>query len=474
MSALSKNTLIYGVGIGMNQLFSILLLPLFTHYLTKEEFGVIGVLNLLVLVLFSIFSLGLNVSGSIVYFSHEGQRERDRAINNTLFVLFAASLCMLIAGGIFSGWMNDLLFQGQNYTWAILTMIAQAAFLNITTPFASKLQYENRPYVFTAITLTGALSFFLFSYIFIVHLGWGVLGFCISSLLSKVVLALMFSIACREVFAAGLDRKECRRLIKLGLPMIPAFFALYVLQQGNTFVLSKTHSMEVAGLYSAGANIGMAVQLLISGFATAWMPFFLKYKTNPEAGKNVLFLVYKYFLLVMSVLTALMFPASGLLSKLFLDTSFQEGEYVIGFIASAYFGMGIFSLLLPPLYFREKVYLSSVIQVIGCVLFVPLSWLLSEWMGITGAAFALFSCSLMINLFVIMIYRLDRNYLQIDYLNNGLMVYFLVFFVVLTLILFRGYFDLGSYPLYFLLLIVSVFGSIILGKQKEIRQLLNE
>src|SRR5438105_1170980 len=113
----SKNALIYGIGIAFNQLMNVLLLPLLTHHLTTAEYGVIGILNTILFVAFSLFLLGFNVSCPIVFFSDNQQKERDNTISTAIRVLGISGIILLTIGVMFIPFLSRYLFADTKYAW---------------------------------------------------------------------------------------------------------------------------------------------------------------------------------------------------------------------------------------------------------------------------------------------------------------------------------------------------------------------
>lgn len=65
---LGKDSLIYGVGSVVTRFIGLLTLPIFTAYLTPEEYGVLAMLGLLTMVAQPVFSLGLAAAMGPSYF----------------------------------------------------------------------------------------------------------------------------------------------------------------------------------------------------------------------------------------------------------------------------------------------------------------------------------------------------------------------------------------------------------------------
>ena len=72
---LSKNSVIYGVGSVITRFVGLIMLPLFTSYLSPTEFGILAMLALLTMVVHPVFSLGLTVAMGASYFENNKRQK---------------------------------------------------------------------------------------------------------------------------------------------------------------------------------------------------------------------------------------------------------------------------------------------------------------------------------------------------------------------------------------------------------------
>src|SRR3989339_44992 len=82
LKRLIKGSLIYGVGGFFTKFISILILPLFTFYLTPKDYGVMSMLNFLVIFLSTLFSFGLGTAIGICYFDQKDEKHKNQKINH--------------------------------------------------------------------------------------------------------------------------------------------------------------------------------------------------------------------------------------------------------------------------------------------------------------------------------------------------------------------------------------------------------
>ncbi len=142
-------------------------------------------------------------------------------------------------------------------------------------------------------------------------------------------------------------------------------------------------------MYVVGYNLGLVMSLIVSGFTTAWMPFFLSFSRDPESGRERLSRAMTYYVIAVGTLTLLFFVWSRPVVGLLAASAYQDAHIVVGYSAAAYFLVGVFSLLLPPLYYAKQVWAVTLIQGVGALVAVFLQTALIARLGVLGAGIGL-------------------------------------------------------------------------------------
>ena len=73
---LGKHTLIYGSGLLISKAVGFFLIPLYTHYLTPEDYGILELLDLTAYIIG--YLIGLGMTDAILRFYHESESELEK------------------------------------------------------------------------------------------------------------------------------------------------------------------------------------------------------------------------------------------------------------------------------------------------------------------------------------------------------------------------------------------------------------
>ncbi|MDR4471001.1 MAG: lipopolysaccharide biosynthesis protein, partial [Nitrospira sp.] len=386
MKRLVAGSVIYGLGNVANKLVTLLLLPIFTTYLTPEDYGVVSMLTVVGGFTASIFALGLGSSIGILYFDTREPRQRQRIIWNAAIVLFASAMIMVLAGFILATPLSWIFLNNAGYAEHTKIALASAAAGIAGIPWQLRLQFEERPVAFVIVSALGLVATTAASLWFVVMLGQGAIGALTGSLVGQLVGTVLLLIAAADKPPLDQNFHFAGRLIYHGLPFIPSFGFLFLLQNWVRWPLEWHHGLDDVGIYSVGANIGVALGLFVNAFLSAWTPFALSYAGREDEAAAVLGRITLYYVAGFGFLTCLFFLYAAPVVQWFTQPTFARAAEVVGLSAVGQFLSGLFMMMLPPLYFAKRVQIVVLTQAIATTVVIGCGELIVPRFGIHGAA----------------------------------------------------------------------------------------
>jgi O-antigen/teichoic acid export membrane protein len=389
LARLSKTTLIYGLGGLLNRFINFLLLPVFTAYLTPTDYGIFAILGLVSFVTTSVFSLGLGAGLGPCYFNPERPGQEATAIWTSTGLLLVSALCLVGFGLWLAPGISAVAFQTPAHASLVRLTIVSAALNILMTPFALRLQFEERAGTFVVLTLVSTPLAFGITLWLVVGLGRGVQGLVEATLLGAGLSLLLLVAAAVPRMTFRFRWTMGKELLRLSLPMLPSFAFLFLLQHGNKYLLQWLRGVEEVGIYSLGFNMGLLLNLLVSAFQTAWYPYFMSFAERRDEAPAVFGRVFTYYVLGCGGLTLLFFLGARPVVTLMAHPAFLEAYVAVGLSATAQFCSGVFSLLLPGIYFARDLKYISLVQALAAVAALALNLALIPRYGHLGAALAL-------------------------------------------------------------------------------------
>ena len=425
---LLSGSVIYGLGTVLVQTVTILLMPLLTTHLSAREYGVIALLNFAGLFLFAIFSLGLSSAVGICYFEKATPEWRSRVISTSFGLMLSSSVVLVSLAYLLLPLWSRWLLTSEGFELASLYAAIAAALTTMIIPFDNKIRLDDRPLCFIAASFVSTLAIGSLTLWFVISLQRGVQGY-----FEALVLGRVLSFAAFYVFSGGFvhlkwSKEVALKLLKLGIPLMPQFLILYFMQYGNIELIKQWGSLDSAGLYSAGLTIGLASNVVVSSVSNAWAPFFLSYTSKQAEAAEIFGRITKYYIFGGGCFSLSFYYFAQPLMLLLASPEYYQAFMVVGPVASSMYMLGLFNMLLPPVYFAKQVSKITHCAFGAGAMLVLLGYFSIPTFGIYGAAW---SCFMSYGFHTLLLFFLNSrrcSSLRIVYEKRPILI-FLVFYL---------------------------------------------
>ena len=412
LKRLGKDSLIYGIGTVSRSLIGFILIPLYTRYLTTEEYGILALALVALASLIILFELGMSKALFRFYFEAENENDRNTVIGTCLLVLLIFGIPLLILLFVFAPTGSRLALSSTQYS-TFWILVSASAFIEalITLPYAV-LRAKMRSRTYTVFFVLNLILLVSLTSLFLVGLGGGINGILAARLLSSAVILLCFVPLLLRTTRFAPARTLVRDLLLYGLPFVPLGLIGWGLRYINRYFLEHFTSLETIGIYSLGGQVGMAmIILVVSPFQLVWAPYKFIIAKGPRAQEKFsLFFTYFFFLTAFIGL-GLSALAPEIVRIMSTPPYYQAGT-IVPWIVLAYILYGLSFNLNIGIDLKKKTYLLPLITGCGLLIGVICNYLLIPSYGMLGAAWA-FAASYTV--LPVLMYVICRHYYRINY-----------------------------------------------------------
>src|SRR6202012_2604642 len=147
-----------------------------------------------------------------------------------------------------------------------------------------RLDERARAYFIT--TITNVLATIALTIVLVVGFGDGARGLLIGSYASGAAFVLAMIFAQRRRRTLRVEGPLLRRLLRFGLPTMPAEVSLYLLNFADRLIIVQMRGLGEAGLYSLAVKFAQAVNVLVRGFQLAWPPLAYSIRDDDQARRT--------------------------------------------------------------------------------------------------------------------------------------------------------------------------------------------
>lgn len=385
--ALIKNTLILGFGRLATQLSSFLLLPLYTVYLSPDEFGFVDLVVVYTVLLAPLLILQLDRASFRELIEARGNKNLSkRIISNTLQIVTPVVLIATLLYGIVASLI------GIPHSILILSAILAISLSTLFLQFARGLG-RNDVYAKASIIL-GATNLLL-AICLVAGLHLNVLGALVALSTAHMLASLYIFVSVRLYeyisFSKKISNKKMRKkLMNFALPLIPSAVSWWFIRTFDRTLVTLMVGLAANGLYAAANKYALIFNSLYSIFEMSWTESAAEH-ININSDKRDVFFSSVYnksfkFFTALAVLLVVITPFvfSAIVGDGFIEARLYIPFLVIGGLFGAFVSQ--YSAIYIAKRMTKKVLLTSISAAIISVL---LNITLISAIGTLGAAISL-------------------------------------------------------------------------------------
>jgi O-antigen/teichoic acid export membrane protein len=428
---LGKDSLIYGFGSVLLRFIGLITLPLFTSYLSPDEYGVLSMFAILTMIAYPIFSLGLGTSMGPLYFKENTLDCKSVTVWSTFLISLVSATFLLIIAWVIPEKLSSLIGIYSTYSRLTSLSLSGTALTILSISFLQHIQFEKQAKTYVFITIITSLSTLFFNLYSVIILDWGISGMVYGPIVGNLFMFISLLYIVSKNTNLKIDFKLVRELLKQGIPIIPGFFFLFILMHGNKYLLQIFYGLDALGVYSIGFNIGMAINIVTSSISTAWFPFAMSFQNNKNDTGPVFGKIITYYTIGVGFLVLCFFIFAKPVIMIISNEIYFNAFLSIGLIAAANYFAGMYILFLPGMYFNKEIFIQVLIQAIAVLITSPFAYLLVKYNSIFGAAcgVALGNFNLAFFTYLWNMYRKDL-YIKIYFDYKRIFIFFILFIFI--------------------------------------------
>ena len=387
LKRLGKHSAIYGLGGLVSRILAVLLLPLYTRYLSPSDYGKVETLIALTTVIGIALRMGIHSAFFRFYFDSSEPAARRRVVRTSFWFTMAMATAGLIGGLVLAGPISDVLFGSSDDSELVM-----AAFVGLWAgmnyeQLTSLFRVEERSVAFVSASLANIFITIGATLLLVVALDKGPIGVVIGNFIGTLVVYVVLVGYRREQLGLEFDRGLLREMNRFGVPLVPTALFLWVTNFSDRLFLVRLADTTEVGLYSVGVRIASAMVLLLTAFRLAWPAFAYSIDDDREARRTYAFVLTYVVLVTTWVATGL-----ALLSPWIVDwiaaPAFAESSRVVGPLAFAAVAFAGYIVVAIGVGRAKRTQFNWVVTGAAAAVNIVLNLLLIPPYGMMGAAIA--------------------------------------------------------------------------------------
>lgn len=380
-----KNAGLYFLGSIVQSILALVAQPIYSLHLSADEFGILGYFDAIKSTLVPIFIFGMSSYYLMRYFK-QGEEANKKLLFNIAFYLCCFNTITILISyvGIY------LYFNYLNvniplnpFAWFILIALLLE---NIKSFVLINYRIRKRALAFFIFSAVNSILNFGLGILFVAYFQWGAEGRLGAPLLSSILLVPVCIYILKKYSTINFDIKVFLRGIKVVFPLVLAAYAYVPIETADRFFLERLNDLSEFGLYNIGVTIAGYVLLAYVALGTAVEPDIFKAvaeKDNKKLVKSGLIIFIPYLLFVL----IFMFFSQFIISILTAGRYIAAAEYA-NIMIIAVFLMGVYWFLDKILIALEKTRMNLIINVLGGISSIIITYFAVDIFKFAGAAYA--------------------------------------------------------------------------------------
>jgi O-antigen/teichoic acid export membrane protein len=256
---------VYGLGTALQNIVSVVMLPVYTRYLSPAEYGILELMQMILDLAGIIFGARLAVGLYRYYFGEESEDERRSIISTALLGNVGVNTLGSVFVAVFAVPLG-MAFFGNNDHLELIVMfafsLATGALLNVPMLYIRALQ---RPWLFISMSLTKLLCQVALNILLVVVMRKGVEGVILSTLITGAIIGGGLTIWTLAQTGVRFSLPFMRKLWAFSFPVVLAALGAYYTTFGDRFVLQRFHGLAEVGVYALAYRFGFVLAKAIGG-----------------------------------------------------------------------------------------------------------------------------------------------------------------------------------------------------------------
>ncbi len=367
-----------------------LLLPVYTEYLSPDEYGIITICTALILGLGMVFTLSMDASLTVLYYKVKEEEVKDLIV----MVVISIILLPLLLTILLSVFGEPLLSpQFPDVPWnpflKISVWVALLGIPQLLPQAILRIRHQAKlnslfNFGYFAVS-TGFILYFL------IYKGEGAISIFKGQVYSGIIFTVVSLFLCARWTQSWKERKLrfplWAKAYKIGAGYLPHVISIWIVNLLDRILLARYKiPLGDIGIYNIAYTIGMIVHVFGTGFSYVYGPLYFQKSKEPSFQAEFKRLLSGMMLVFFWITLSISVGALELL-EIMTPPAYHRAAYYVPFIAIGYFfSVSIYQISFTVVENQGKTQFSLFISLPAAILNATLNFIFIPYFGILAAS----------------------------------------------------------------------------------------
>jgi O-antigen/teichoic acid export membrane protein len=388
---IGKHSAIYTISSFFTKAIGIILIPIYTRFLTPDDYGIISIVVPLVQAFVILFSFGMPSTTSRFHFDFIDRSEEQKNFFGTV-ILFMSILgfTLSVLFSIFGKPLFMRIFPGIDFYPYIILSIWIAFFMLVYNFKLAILRVRNMSLsygLFSVLKFTGIVAMTIIT---VVHFGMGALGRVFSEFIIVLLIFIVVWFLVLKDINFRIVTSHLKAALKYALPVIPHTFSGIILSLAAKYFLNLYQGLSSAGLYNIGFLIASIMNLIVYSINLSWAPFFMKLASEKkDEARHIVSQLTTYYVLFVFFIGLGLALFSKEIVVILTTKEYYAATAIVPILTFQYLLTGMNYMMINKIVFVKKAVKFIPLLTISSAGFnILMNYILIPVYGVTGAAWS--------------------------------------------------------------------------------------
>ena len=397
----------------LSKLIAVVLLPIYTAYLTPDDYGAAEVMIASLVAASIIVRFG--VIEAILRFYYLTDEHPAAVVKTGFASLFWTTTAAALLALPFAEPLSELLLDGRSDAGLMRLTILGLWQLTLWEYALTLMRLDERARAYFVFTIAAVLVTIPITLALVVATDLGASAILLGSFGTGTLLLIGRLWVERRRLGFTVDGGLLRRMVRFGLPTMPAELTLYSLSFIDRIIIVRViggkEGLAAAGLYAIAVKFANGMQVLVRGFHLAWPPLAYSIIDDDEA-RGAYSLIVTWFVAICTFAVVGLWLLAPWLVRLLTDDQYFAAHEAVGPLAAGTALYALYLVLVVILGRTGRTELSFPATLVAVVVNVGLNLLLVPDHGIIGAGVALLASYAVV---VVLMHQIVRRLFFVPY-----------------------------------------------------------
>jgi O-antigen/teichoic acid export membrane protein len=465
----AKDTAVYGFGLVAVRAASFLLIPIYTHSISVQAYGMLVTLITTIEILFVIMHIGLR-TGYLRFAKEYEEAKATGKLMGTALVMNAMSGLIVICCSVvfFTSAFKSILHTEEVLGYVVLSgfsALTYSIFILLITYYRAR----NEARRFSLSSIYSSLLLVSANCVALLILNMDVQGVLISQIFTYSIASILVSIHVFRQMGFNISFSLMKKLFLFGFPLVFSMSGSLVMQSSSYYFLGYFNRLEDVAILGLASKISSIAEIvLISSFQIAYEPFVFSNINNKGIEKKISRLLTYLMLAYIFIAFAIILISRDLLS-IIAPPEYSTAFLIIILILPSVAFRGVYYIGETLLNVRNRTFIIGVTVSLFALLSVLLNYIFIPYWGIFGAVITGNFISVLRSI-IILVMGVKTFSIILEFHRLRMLAVLFVIFAV-SFCLFQNYNKLMFYILNLTIVILSLFylyfGDFFYSQEKE-------